>query len=168
MSIVNDYLGKRCKDKVTGVEGICTSVIEWMYGCTMIGITTSVTEKSLIPKYEPFVVTRVEILDAGVSDDFDAEFDEPKYFGKICEDKIHRNIVGICIGRVVILGASEQYGIEIQPEDPSKESRIIWIDDGRINLADNQDTAVDPSDVTGDKSGGVFPSDFYPDSSALL
>ena len=61
-----------------------------------------------------------------------------------------------------------QYGIEIQPEDPSKESRIIWIDDGRINLADNQDTAVDPSDVTGDKSGGVFPSDFYPDSSALL
>ncbi len=168
MSIKNEYLGKHCRDKVTGAEGICTSVIEWLYGCTMIGITSSVTEQSRFPKYEPFVQSRIEILDEGVSNDFNVEFDEPDYFGKICEDKVHKNVVGICIARILMLGASEQYGIEIQPDDLAKESHIIWIDAGRIRLSENQEDAVDPSEVAGDKTGGVFPSGCYPDSSTLL
>ena len=28
-----DLLGKHCKDIVSGLEGICTGVVEWMYGC---------------------------------------------------------------------------------------------------------------------------------------
>ena len=148
MSTKNEYLGKHCRDKVTGAEGICTSGIEWLY--------------------EPFVQSRIEVLDDGVSNDFNVEFDKPKYFGKICEDKIHKNVVGICIARILMLGASEQYGIEIQPEDLAKESHIIWIDAGRIRLSENQEDAVDPSEVAGDKTGGVFPSGCYPDSSTLL
>ena len=64
--------------------------------------------------------------------------------------------------------ASEIDGIEIQPEDLAKESHIIWIDAGRIRLSENQEDAVDPSEVAGDKTGGVFPSGCYPDSSTLL
>lgn len=32
-------LGKKYRDKITGIEGIATSVTEFLYGCRRIGLT---------------------------------------------------------------------------------------------------------------------------------
>ena len=168
MGIVNEFLGKHCKDKVTGFEGICTYITEWMYGCAAIAITSDCVDTEHTSKSSIFFSPRLEILDDGVAGQFEIKSDEPKYFGKICQDKIHKSIVGICVGRISLLGASEQYGIEIQPEDLSKESRIVWLDEGRIELFENQEDAINPEDISGDNPGGVLDPDFYPTSSLLL
>lgn len=34
-------LGKKYRDKITGIEGVATSVSEFLYGCRRIGLTTT-------------------------------------------------------------------------------------------------------------------------------
>lgn len=71
-------------------------------------------------------------------------------------------VVGICIGRAVWLFNCDQYILEIQPEDHSRESRLVWLDDGRIEMTAEQEKMIEPETVAGSRSGGVMDASMYP------
>jgi hypothetical protein len=43
-------LGDRCKDSISGFDGICTGLAEWLYSCTKVCITPEKVDKE---KYRP-------------------------------------------------------------------------------------------------------------------
>jgi len=43
-------LGDKCKDKISGFEGICTGLAEWLYACTKVCITP---QKVIAITYKP-------------------------------------------------------------------------------------------------------------------
>ncbi len=38
---MNSLLGKKCRDKVTGFEGLVISRTDWLYGCVRYGLQSS-------------------------------------------------------------------------------------------------------------------------------
>ncbi|MBQ1492392.1 MAG: hypothetical protein IIZ39_10575, partial [Blautia sp.] len=86
------------------------------------------------------------------------KYQPQKYFGKKCMDKV-TGVKGICVGRSVSLFNGDMYVLEIQPEDESKESRSLWLDEGRVECLE---TVVEPKEVQGTRTGGVMDPDFYP------
>jgi hypothetical protein len=59
-------LGKQGKDKITGIEGIITSKVTYLYGCHQYGITPKVTGDGKRPETEYFDEGRIEITGPGV------------------------------------------------------------------------------------------------------
>lgn len=60
-------LGKKVRDKVTGVEGICTGKCEYLYGCTQYNIVPAVAADSKLPDTYWFDEGRIEIIGDGVA-----------------------------------------------------------------------------------------------------
>jgi len=58
-----DLLGKKVKDKVTGLEGIVTSISYDLYGCIQCLITPSVDEKGSLPERWWYDSKRLVVLD---------------------------------------------------------------------------------------------------------
>ena len=155
-----DLMGKNCRDIVTGFEGICTSMIDYLYGCETY---------SLRPKAEDgkdtmaFYKEQLEVIDDGIRDKVEIpEYTEPVLFGKVCRDKV-TGVKGVIVARTISLFASEKYILEYQPEDLSKEARILWIDEGRLEEIPGE-VAIAPKDVIGKKAGGML----CPDMSTLM
>ena len=57
-----ELLGKEVRDKVTGLEGIVTSVCFDLYGCVQTVIQPVSTNDSKIPDSRWFDVTRLKVL----------------------------------------------------------------------------------------------------------
>ena len=74
-------------------------------------------------------------------------------------------VTGVCVGRGVWLFNCDQYALEIQPEDEPKESRLLWLDDGRIEAVRQ---VIDPGEIQGSRPGGgglgflVYPDPHLP------
>ena len=63
-----ELLGKRCKDIVSGLEGICIGVVEWMYGCRQFVLQPK-AEGGMKRHYSSFYFEKqLEVLDDGVAD----------------------------------------------------------------------------------------------------
>jgi len=58
-----DLLGKRIKDRVTGIEGVATSVSFDLYGCVQVVLTPAVQDDNEIKSGVWMDVNRIEILD---------------------------------------------------------------------------------------------------------
>ena len=162
-----ELLGKRCRDIVSGFEGICIGVVEWMYGCSQFVIQPK-AENGMKKNYSNFFFEKqLEILDDGVSEKIAVpEYREQIYFGKECRDKV-TGVVGMCIGRAIWLFNCDQYVLEIQPEDHGKESRLVWLDDGRLEITEEQEKAIEPDAVSGSRPGGVLDPSFYPERMSI-
>jgi len=154
---MNEYLGKTCRDIVSGFEGICTGVLEWMYGCRQYTLQAKVNEtENRKERLSSFFEKQLEVIDEGVTGKVEIPPDEPpKFFGKECRDKV-TGIRGMCIGRMVWLFNSTQYIIEIPAKDPDKTSRLEWLDEGRVELSENPERELDPEEVKSPRPGGVF------------
>lgn len=158
-----DLLGKNCRDIVTGFEGICTGVVEWMYGCRQFVLQPKAENASKKNYSAFFFEKQLEVVDEGVREKVEIpEYQPQKFFGKECRDKVTK-VKGICIGRIIWLFNGDQYIIEIQPEDLSKDSRTEWLDEGRIEVTREQEKSVNVSDVQGPRSGGIMEKSCYPD-----
>ncbi len=57
-----DLLGLQVKDKVTGLEGVVTTMSFDLYGCIQ-AVLTPAAENGVVPNSSWFDVTRLEILD---------------------------------------------------------------------------------------------------------
>lgn len=149
-------LGKKCRDQVTGFEGICTSVIEWLYGCQQFVLQPKTKDPEKREKSGMFFEKQLEVLDDdGLKDVEIPEYTAPDMFGKECFDKVTKQH-GICIGRAISLFSCTQYVLEHQPVDPDKDSRMIWLDEGRLEIIPESDNSVNPEEVRGSKPGGIL------------
>jgi hypothetical protein len=156
-------MGKTYRDIVSGFEGICTGVVEWMYGCQQYTLQPRSDVASRKEKSSLFFARQLELVDDGISDKVEAPtYDAPAFFGKECVDKV-TGVHGMCIGRGIGLFSSPQYILEIQPEDHEKPSRYEWLDEGRMAVAENPSREVDPETVKGEKPGSGFLPDFLPE-----
>ena len=157
-----DLLGKHCRDIVTGFEGICTSMIDYLYGCETYSLRSKAMDGLKHPSLA-FYREQLEVIDDGIRDKVEIpEYTEPILFGKVCCDKV-TGVKGVIVARATSLFASEQYVLEYQPEDLSKDTRILWIDEGRLEELPDEKT-IAPKDVNGKKAGGML----CPDIEALM
>lgn len=152
-----ELLGKTCCDMVSGATGIVDLGLEWLYGCTQYTLTPKINNVSVAEHASRrlFSEGQLEIIDEGLANKVTTpDYEEPKYFGKFVKDRV-TGISGMCIGRAVTLFSAEQYIIEFQPEDFSKDARIIWLDEGRVEPLPESDKDIDPADVKSPRNGGV-------------
>ena len=155
-------MGKTYRDIVTGFEGICTNVVEWMYGCRQYSLQPRSDSAARREKSSLFYAKQLELVDDGVSDRIEApSCNPPTLFGRECVDKV-TGIHGMCIGRAYGLFSGSQYILEVQPEDHEKPSRYEWLDEGRVEPAEHPTREIDPETVKGDRPGGGFLPDFIP------
>jgi len=61
-------LGNKCKDKVTGYEGIAIGRAEYLTGCIQYGIVREASSGGKVPAAEWFDEGRLEITGNGVLD----------------------------------------------------------------------------------------------------
>lgn len=54
-------LGRHCKDKITGFEGIITSEHRYLTGCTQYGVQPKMKEDGVLPEKQYFDITRCEV-----------------------------------------------------------------------------------------------------------
>jgi len=156
-------MGKTYRDIVSGFEGVCVGVIEWMYGCEQYSLQPR--SESAFKREKPalFFAKQLELVDEGISDKVETPAFAPSaLFGKECVDKV-TGIHGMCIGRAAWLFNGPQYVIEVQPRDLEKPSRYEWLDEGRVKRVEKPAREIDPETVKSDRPGGVFGPDFYPD-----
>lgn len=151
-----ELFGKKCRDAVTGFEGVCVGMTEWMYGCRQYILQPESEGGKKKNYWSYFFEKQLDVIDAGVSERVEKPvYDEPRYFGKECRDKV-TGAQGICIGRTVFLFNSTQYVIEIPSEDQSRESRLMWIDEGRVEVVKDSKKEVSPAEVAGPRPGAVL------------
>ena len=63
-----ELLGKRCRDIVSGLEGICIGVVEWMYGCRQFVLQPK-AEDGMKRTFSSFYFEKqLEVLDDGITD----------------------------------------------------------------------------------------------------
>ena len=163
-----DLLGKRCKDIVSGLEGICIGVVEWMYGCRQFVLQPKAEDGTKRHFSSFYFEKQLEVMDEGVTDKVEIpEYHPQQYFGMECRDKV-TGIKGMCIGRVIWLFNCNQYVLEIQPEDHAKESRLLWLDDGRIETTAEQEKAIEPDKIVGSRPGGIMDPSYYPNRDEVV
>jgi len=152
------FLGKNCRDIVSGFEGICVGMMEWLYGCVQLKLQPKGTTAGKQENYEHFFAKQLEVLDDGIIGKIEIpEYTPPKFFGKECLDKVV-GIKGMCVGRMISLFNADMYMIESLPEDDSKAPRMLWIDEGRLEIVGEKE--IEPEEVQSSRTGGEF--DAYP------
>ena len=62
-------LGKRYREKVTGVTGIAIGITHWLTGCDTAGLTQPVQPDGKVPDTCWYDAQRLELVDDGVSID---------------------------------------------------------------------------------------------------
>lgn len=162
-----EYLGKECKDIVSNFVGICIGVVEWLYGCNQYILQSRSTDDHKNGHICFFFDRQLDLVGDGISERVaPPEYNEPRYLGHECIDKVTKT-KGICVGRAIWLFSADQYVMEIQPEDMSKDSRTVWFDEGRLELVAQPERMITPEDVASPRAGGVLDAAFYPSAAHL-
>jgi len=154
--------GKQYRDIVSGFEGICTGMVEWMYGCKQYILSPKAETASKKEHSSLFFEKQLEFIDDGIADKVEAPvIGEQRFFGRECVDKV-TGVRGMCIGRYIWLFNCDQYVLEFQPDARTKETKFNILDEGRVEIAPNPSKEVRPEDVASPRSGGILSADTYP------
>ena len=84
-----------------------------------------------------------------------------RFIGMECVDKV-TGFRGMCIGRYVWLFNCDQYVLEFQPDEKTRETKFNILDEGRIEIVPNSTKEIHPEEVASPRPGGVLGPDFYP------
>lgn len=153
-----EVMGRIVKDKITLREGLCTGTIDWMFGCRSYtvqprskdGKTETSDHEISIPESCVEIVDPVPAIDAGFPEE-----EEPKFFGKICRDKI-TGYEGMCIGRYWNFYAEKQYCIQAKySKKKLRKPASMWLDEGRIEVLASKDE-IAPKEVQTERKGGCI------------
>lgn len=158
--------GKTYRDIVTGFEGICTGMVEWMYGCKQFILSPKADRASKKESSSLFFEKQLEEVDPGISDKIEAPIiGEPLFFGKECIDKV-THVKGMCIGRYIWLFNCDQYVLEYRPKEDSLETKFNILDEGRVELAPKPTRKIEPEEVASSRPGGVLME--YPNADVIM
>lgn len=148
--------GKTYRDMVTGFEGICTGMIEWMYGCKQYILAPKTENSSKKDPSSLFFEKQLEFVDDGISAKVEIpEIQPQRFFGKECMDKVTQ-ARGMCVGRYIWLFNCDQYVLEYRPDEKSLDTKYNLLDEGRVELVEDPSHEVDPEEVASPRPGGVF------------
>ncbi len=143
-----ELLGKRVKNKLTDLEGVCENKIIWMFGCTQYSGTVLDSEKI---KYFIDEAQILEPLETKIEVPENIPLrNQEKFFGKKCRDKVS-GFEGICIGRKIGIYAVDQYFLEAEVDENGKINDQVF-DEGRLEVID--DTSISDK-VVSNRPGGV-------------
>ncbi|WP_197027939.1 hypothetical protein [Butyrivibrio sp. WCE2006] len=158
MSRQNELFGKKCRDKLTGFEGICFERITWLYGCdkySLRQIKEDGQEYKAIPRtFSPNSLITLETV-IEVDPNRDEQGKQEEFFGKLCRDKV-TGFEGICTGRMTSLFDSDSYCLEPKAKKKSIHRNCEWFDEGRIEIIGY---GISPEEVQSERPGGM---DSYP------
>lgn len=148
--------GYKCKDIVTGFEGILKSRAMFITGCDRVEIVNDDKEKW-------FDVPVTKIIDKGVYEDLQQtrqcntydDISEALYnFGVLAKDKI-TGYKGKIVAKSISISGDISYGLSPRFEKESRNNDAIWFDEGRIEIVDIKKDEI----VTSEKrTGGAVPS----------
>lgn len=150
----SEALGRMCKDKVLEKFGVCTMVVDHLFGCRTYtlkkrGQTTETEDEKVIVQE-----VCLEIMDRAVIADIPVNtYYVPTLLGMEVEDKVTK-IRGICISRVFPMVGSPQYIIQTVPKDSDKTPELFCLDEGRISVIENSPNSIQPEEVQGKHKGG--------------
>ena len=155
-----EVMGRIIKDKITLREGLCTGTLDWMFGCrSYIAQLRSkdqdgkenISDREIsIPESCVEIVDPVPAIDAGFPEE-----EKPKFFGKICRDKI-TGYEGMCIGRYWNFYAEKQYCIQAKySKKKLRKPASMWLDEGRIEVLTSE-MEIDPKEVQTEHRGGCI------------
>ena len=154
-----EVMGRLCRDTVTHAKGVCIGTVDWMFGCRYYILKKRAT-KDKHPSYskeQEFHVAEgcLEVIDSEpvIKADFPEE-EKPKFFGKMCRDKV-TGYEGICIGRLWPYYAEKQYCLQGRYDKKKMKTDMpMWVDEGRIEVL-RSDRELSTEDVRTTRGGGV-------------
>ncbi len=56
----------------------------------------------------------------------------------------------------------DQYVLEFQPDEKTRETKFSILDEGRIEIVPNSTKEIHPGEVTSPRPSGILDPDFYP------
>ena len=157
-----NYLGRKCRDIVTGITGICISYSECLFGCDTVQLSLNdSTEIEKKTKIYTFLVPRIQIIDSSIIEGCSV----PKYtpsslLGTYCEDKV-TGFQGVCTVRIIPLFNCEQYALteKYNPNMLLPSETTFVVDEGRLKVLESPDEtsslALTPEAVQTSRPGGV-------------
>ncbi len=155
---LKQLFGRKCKDVITGFEGVCVGIVEHMFGCTDV-ILESHTTKDRKPRVTPyqFSIERIKVLssDIALEDITIPEYEAPQHFGIMCRDKV-TGYEGYCLSCCDIFYTSRQYFLLAKCKRKKKDRRKsgIWIDEGRLEELEGYEI-IDQESVSSGRPGGI-------------
>ena len=155
-----EVLGRIVRNKITLKEGLCIGTLDWIFGCRIYLACPRTKNAEGDDKYDDREIQIpepcIEIVDTTPA--IDAGFpkeEEPKFFGKICRDKV-TGYEGMCIGRFWTFYAEKEYCIQGKySKKKLRKPSAMWIDEGRVEVLQSEDT-IEPEEVQSEYRGGCI------------
>lgn len=148
--------GYKCKDIVTGFEGILKTRGIFITGCDRVELVKDSEEKW-------FDIPVTKIIDKGVYEDLQQtnqcnnydDINEALYdFGVLAKDKI-TGYEGKIMAKSIGISGDIGYGLSPKFEKESRNNEAIWFDESRLEIIDaKKDEIV----VNEKRTGGAVPS----------
>lgn len=152
-----EILGRLCKDKISQAEGVAVGVIDWMFGCRHYILRPVLDKDKVLDHVQDFFKTTegcLEIVNPEPVVEVDITDEEPRFFGKICRDKV-TGYEGMCIGRLWEVYSEKQYCLQAKYNAKKmKKAPVMWIDEGRVEVIES-DLELEPKDVQSERKGGI-------------
>ena len=152
--------GYKCKDIVTGFEGILKTRGMFITGCDRVEIVDGSGEAKW------FDVPTVKILDDGIFEELQEngrcndynDISEALYdFGVLAKDKI-TDFTGRVVGKAIGVSGDISYGLSPKFDKNSKENESVWFDEGRIEVIDEKKEEINTNTK---RTGGAVPNIKY-------
>ena len=136
--------------EATWISGICRSYIAQSRNKDRDNKDEFSAREITIPESCVEIVDPVPAIDAGFPEE-----EKPRFFGKICRDKI-TGYEGICIGRYWNFYAEKQYCIQAKySKKKLRKPSPMWLDEGRIEVLTSQ-KGIEPEEVQSERRGGCI------------
>ncbi len=147
-----EILGKQCRDVITGVEGCCVGIVDWMFGCLTVLLQPKGKPKSA-PDVFPAHIGKVELCEEQPELSITIpSYTAPKHFGYLCRDKVS-GYEGICVGRMSTFYGSDQYTLQAKVRK-GRPVPNLTIDEGRIEVL-SAEAVIEPEEVRTERPGGM-------------
>jgi hypothetical protein len=150
-------LGYKCKDIVTGVEGILKTRAIFITGCDRVELVVKNGEVKW------FDVPTIKVLGDGVSKDLQEtgqcnmydDIDDALFeFGMLAKDII-TNYEGKIVAKSISISGDISYGLSPKFEKDSRNNDAIWFDEGRIEVIDTKKDEIKTNEK---RIGGAVPN----------
>ncbi len=153
----DEIMGKMCRDRISGIQGICVLCVSWMFGCChyyLKEVKPKKGEKKLITVV-PEPALEVMSDEPGCDIEFHAEVtnESREAFGRSYTD-IVTGFAGVCIG--VACSIYDEVQLYLQPRCKKKNSKpkVEAFDKGRLRILERE-PVVQSDEVTDKHKGGV-------------
>lgn len=154
----NLEFGYKCRDIITGFEGILKTRIVHITGCDRVELVGGNKEEDK----QYIDVPVLKIIDEGVYSELkDLEcnkyndVDEALYdFGVLAKDKL-TGFEGVIVAKSIGISGDISYGLSPKFEKSSKNNDAIWFDEGRIEIIENKKEEINTNTK---RTGGAVPN----------